>query len=112
MTSFESKIETLSVNGLINKIESMTNTGRINLNFAYQQGSVWDIDTQSGFINSLVLNIIPNNIIFNKIDGSWNCIDGKQILKLMKKKFIMINVYSNWLDNNYKKKIDNPKNVC
>jgi hypothetical protein len=23
----------------------------------------------------------------------------------------LLNVYSNWLDNNYKKKIDNPKNV-
>jgi hypothetical protein len=80
MVSFESKIEAMSVDGLINKIESMTNTGRINLNPAYQRGSVWDMSTQSGFIDSLILNIIPNNIIFNKIDGSWNCIDGKQRL--------------------------------
>lgn len=54
----------------------------INLCPPYQRGVIWEEKCKKLFINSILIGIVPNNLIFN-IDHeqeNWICIDGKQRL--------------------------------
>lgn len=59
---------------------------KIILNPNYQRNIVWMVDDMSNFIDSVLIGIVPNSIIFN-IDKKQNkiCIDGKQRLTSLKK---------------------------
>jgi hypothetical protein len=59
--------------------------GLIEIDPTYQRDVVWTSEQQGAFINSVLLGIIPNPIIFN-IDKKKNkiCIDGKQRITSIK----------------------------
>ncbi len=61
-------------------IYEATNTdNKIKLDAAYQRDVVWSDEKKGAFINSVMKNITPNNLIINKNeDGTKECIDGKQ----------------------------------
>lgn len=70
------KTESPSIDVLIKELESKN----LDLNPLYQRDIVWDQDMQIKFIDSIIRGYVPNNIIINKSDGKWICIDGKQRL--------------------------------
>ena len=75
---FESNSESVSVLNLYKDVIQ----NKININPKYQRGIVWDLEKKKSFIDSIVMGIVPNNIIFNVSDETekWTCIDGKQRL--------------------------------
>lgn len=69
---------TIDVNTLINMLGNSKKMG-LSLSPPYQRNVVWDNHNKNAFIDSTLLNIVPNNITFNiETDGSRTCIDGKQ----------------------------------
>lgn len=55
----------------------------------YQRKVVWKIENKQKFIDSIMLGIVPNQIIFNfdSTSGFKTCIDGKQRLTTIKEYF-------------------------
>src|SRR5947209_164139 len=77
-TEYTNSQEHKSVSTLITEF----NNKQINLDAPYQRGIIWAEKEQSAFINSVLKNIICNNIILN-LDTSkdkYVCLDGKQRL--------------------------------
>lgn len=56
------------------------------LNPYYQRKIIWKEDKKSKFINSILLGIMPNNLIFNNDNktGEKICLDGKQRITSLK----------------------------
>lgn len=80
LSRFQSpRLQTRNIGSLISEL---TNPRVVfNLNPQYQRGSIWNIRTKQEFIESILINIIPTNIVLNENeDGSYVCIDGKQRL--------------------------------
>lgn len=79
MTSkYQTSADTRTVDTILTKINSKYNT--IDLEPSYQRGIVWTYDKQIRFIESVIVGIVPNPLIFN-IDTEEQkqvCIDGKQ----------------------------------
>ena len=70
-----SKQETQTVDTIYNRCVSK----KININPTYQRDSVWSVEQQSEFLESIHIGIIPNNVLFNiDDDGNYICVDGKQ----------------------------------
>lgn len=81
MDILKSQTETTSVNSLLNDLSLINGkTPFIVLDVEYQRDIVWDEEKQSSFINSVMIGIIPNPIIFNVDDDKKICLDGKQRL--------------------------------
>jgi len=81
MSKYKSDHQSLHISNLLIQIESKKKRGRIELNPKYQRDIVWTTDKKSNFINSCIIGIVPNSIIFNKEkNGTLTCIDGKQRL--------------------------------
>lgn len=57
----------------------------MNIDTIYQREVVWDDEKQGKFINSVILGIVPNPLIFNSLPGKMNCIDGKQRITSLKR---------------------------
>ena len=75
---FKSSLEHKSALTLITEC----NNDQIDLTAKYQRNVVWKEEQMKAFINSIILNIIPNNIILNlsRNDNKCICLDGKQRL--------------------------------
>ena len=58
---YVSKVSTQTVSTLVSRIGS--NEESIQLDPPYQRDSVWSVEQQSAFIDSVLLGIIPNNLI-------------------------------------------------
>lgn len=79
MEKFNSDVIADNINTIYNNL-SIQGEGQINLNPPYQREVVWDQNKKMFFIDSIIKNIVPTNLIFN-IDTEKNqriCIDGKQ----------------------------------
>src|SRR5690606_17336805 len=77
-------------------IEELEND-EIDINPTYQRDIVWNSEQQSEFINSVLLGIVPNPIIFNIVKNKNKiCIDGKQRITSIK----------NFVDNKISVKFD------
>lgn len=81
----DAKLESMNVYSLIQMINDKVTQQRIELNPVYQRDIVWDEIKMSGFIDSIICNIIPSNIILCKNDDIWICIDGKQRLTALQR---------------------------
>ena len=59
---------------------SIVGEGQINLNPPYQREVVWSDEKKEFFIDSILKNIVPTNLIFNinQTENERICIDGKQ----------------------------------
>ena len=79
-TNFQTRLDNMTVESLINACTGQTATRRINLDATYQRKFVWEESDQSAFIDSVCKGIIPSNIIFNKKSKEQIVIDGKQRL--------------------------------
>ncbi len=104
MVDYITKLETKSVDSLLAEIECKREAKQFNLCPPYQRNVVWSESKQSAFINSVMLGIIPNSVVFNKIESGWECIDGKQrITSLLKFKQNKIPVYLDGMSVFYNK---------
>lgn len=74
---FNVRVTNMSIRHIYNDVTDNV----IDLNAPYQRDQVWDDKTRSFYINSIFINIIPNNIIINSTNGKDICVDGKQRLK-------------------------------
>jgi len=69
---------------VINIITNVLNK-KIDANTDYQRDIVWDDQLMSNFINSVIIGIVPNNLIFNHKNGNNKVIDGKQRIHSLNK---------------------------
>lgn len=69
-----------TIQNIIMMTESTEEGDKIDLNAPYQRDVVWDTERKSFFINSVLIGITPNNILYNqdKESGNMICMDGKQ----------------------------------
>lgn len=74
---FNTKLEQHSVQTLLENLKR-----KIDLSPIYQRGEVWSNKMKSDYIDSLIIGIVPSNLIFNKEYKDdreiITCIDGKQ----------------------------------
>ena len=103
-------------------IETNSDQNRIILNPEYQRNVVWSVDNMRNFIDSIMIGIVPNQLIFNREQsGDKICIDGKQritsIIKFKNNKFpLFIDGLKVYYDDNKNKKLsrcftNNEKNI-
>lgn len=114
MSVFEGRHHSSTVETLINDV-IVNKTRPINLNPDYQRDIVWSEDKKSKFIDSILIGIIPNAVLFNYKPDERTCIDGKQritsIVEYYNNKFPLIlenddyaeeHIYYSKLPNNMK----------
>ena len=101
--SYNNTQNTISIDNLYSALSGKSDV-KINLEPLYQRGHVWTEEKESFFIESIIIGIVPNPIIFNiEKDGNKICIDGKQRLLSIKHFIEGPTKQNNMINVNYKK---------